>query len=329
MNSLGDFSTALLPIAEDLGGARRRHQHVRDRARRSSPRPDEGAHDARRQRPTTAGPALEKSLPLIKDLGVAREPGQAARRRTSRCCCARCSDEGGINNLLDVVFYLGRRDERLRPVRPLRARAARADDLHDVRDREPAQLHGELPQGLRRRDDPGAAEQHVRRRARRDERRGAGPPPRGRSPRSAARRTIKLPGTLLPGDTGVRRGAGAAPPAARAPRRGRAGPAVRPVPPRLPPRSMRRRGGAGSIAANPVLIGAVTVLVVDRRGVPRVQRELRPAVRADLRPQGRGAERRRPRQGQRRAPRRHARRHRLLHRAADAGRTARSSPCCA
>ena len=59
---------------------------------------------------------------------------------------------------------------------------------------------------------------------------------------------------------------------------------------------MRRRRGAGaSIAANPVLIGAATTLVIDRRGLPRLQREQRPAVRPDLPAQGRGAQRGEPR----------------------------------
>ena len=92
--------------------------------------------------------------------------------------------------------------------------------------------------------------------------------------------------------------------ATRSPRR-RPGRHRRPAAPRLPDGRLMRRGSA-SIAANPVLIGAATTLVVARRGLPRLQRELRPAVRAQLRAEGRGARRREPRRRQRRADRRHA-----------------------
>ena len=71
---------------------------------------------------------------------------------------------------------------------------------------------------------------------------------------------------------------------------------------------MRRRRGNTSIAANPVLIGAATTLVVIVAVFLAYNANSGPAVHPDLRHQRRGPERRRPRQGQRRADGRNARR---------------------
>ena len=81
-------------------------------------------------------------------------------------------------------------------------------------------------------------------------------------------------------------------PAARAGPQRRAARRTRTAAPRLPARAMR--AGAG-IASNPVLVGAVTVLVVDRRRLPGLQRQQRPAVRADHDAEGARPQRRQPR----------------------------------
>ena len=57
--------------------------------------------------------------------------------------------------------------------------------------------------------------------------------------------------------------------------------------------SDERTAAKPRIAANPILIGAATMLVTRRRGLPRLQRQQRAAVRAHLQRQGAGARRRR------------------------------------
>ena len=119
--------------------------------------------------------------------------------------------------------------------------------------------------------------------------------------------------------------------AARPPRRPRdprpADPAARPArrpaaacqhagAPRLPARPMKR----ASAAANPVLIGAVTVLVTTVAVFLAYNANQRPAVRADHHRQGARGQRRQPGQGQRGALGRHAHRRGDRHEAGPARR---------
>ena len=86
------------------------------------------------------------------------------------------------------------------------------------------------------------------------------------------------------------------------PRRARDGAATRP--PQLPAGAMKDRSGIQGIASSPVLVGAVTVLVVICRRLPRLQRQQRPPLRLHLQHQGPGAGRPGPGQRQRGADRR-------------------------
>ncbi len=65
-----------------------------------------------------------------------------------------------------------------------------------------------------------------------------------------------------------------------------------------------RGGRVGSLAASPTLVGAVTVLVVDGRCLPRLQGEPGPALRPHLQALGRAPQRQHPGPGQRGADRR-------------------------
>ena len=205
---------------------------------------------------------------------------------------------------MDYIFYQVAADQRLRPVRPLPARRAHRQPLLDVRDRRPAPGCSSNFADQRRREralSPSQARsaQGQRGRARRQ--------PPGRRPARAPRRprpTAAKP--IADAEDRAARGLGQTLPGRRGPRRRpraktRSSARARPGASQAPARARacsttcwgadREAPGASSIAANPVLIGAATTLVVDRRRVPRLQREQRPAVRADLRAQGRRPER--------------------------------------
>ena len=318
MNSLGDFSTAFLPSVEALGGAATDINTFVTGTPKFAGLGAEALDDARRQH-RHRGPRAAEVAPADPGPRLADQAGQAARDEpVAAAALARRSRAGSTASSTSSSTSAARRTATTSTA-TTSARASCSRTCTTYATREPAELHRELPQGLRRRHDADADERRrIRLAHRREHRLRRGRRHSRRSPRAPPRRTIKLPGTLLPGDGASRRSAGAAPGRTPQGRRARGRPEVRPAPPRLPPRSMRRRGGGGSIAANPVLIGAVTVLVVivavylaynANSGLPFVP---------DVRPQGRGAERGRAGQGQRRPRRRHARRHRVVHRAADA-----------
>ena len=290
MNSLANFSTQALPVAEDLGGAATSINTFVTGTPEFAAGRRRGAHDARRH-DRRRGPGAARSRCRSSRTSARWQARPSRWRRTSRRCCARCSTRAGSTASRRHLLPR-RRDERLRPVRPLRARAARADDLHDVRARQ-----NQLGCTANFRKDFGAVTTP------------ALPTSGGTPSASDARRAVPRRSPRARGDR--RQGARAArsscpgrccpvtPACAAAPaprrrrlraRQRRAGREVRPVPPRLPPRPMRRRGGGRLDRGEP---GA------DRRGRPTLvvivavflayNANTGPAVRADLRPQGRGA----------------------------------------
>ena len=134
MNSLGDFSEAFLPSAQALGGAATDINTFVTGTPEFAAGRLQGADDARRRAPRRPGPALEQSLPFVKDLGsLASQAKPAADEPVGAAALApvRGRDQPPAERRL----LPRRRHQRLRPVRPLRPRAPRADDLHDVRDR--------------------------------------------------------------------------------------------------------------------------------------------------------------------------------------------------
>ena len=216
MNSLGDFSSALLPTAQALGGA------ADDINTFVTGTPQFAAAGSKAlttlgDSTDTAGPALEQSLPFVKDLGSLASQAKPLSTNLSQLLRS-LRYENGINNLLSVIFRLGG--------------ATNGYDQygHYVRARlvlttcTTYATENQLSCTANFRKDFGAVTTPAL-------------PTSGGTPTSttantaqrravadaitarAVRRAIKLPGALLPGDTGVKPGAGAAttaPPAKRA-----------------------------------------------------------------------------------------------------------------
>ena len=244
----------------------------------------------------TIGPTSQKSLPLVKDLGTL---GKSTVPLTKNLGATLLSlrQEGGIQNLLSFIFrFAGSSNAYDQFGHYVRARLVLGTCQSYVT-RQQLRLHGELQQGQGRGHDAARSGPGVDR-----ERAGLRRSP---SPSAAASGAARVDARsscrrrCCPA-TSRRRAAGRL--------EVRPGPQRRPAPPRLPPRRMRRRRGNTSIAANPVLIGAATTLVVivavflaynANSGLPFI-----PTY--DI--QRRGPERRRPRRRQRRAHGRHARR---------------------
>ncbi len=252
MDALGGFADAFTPVVQDLGGAATDiNAFVAGTPAFASagvPALRVARRHGRRRRSGAAG--LAPARPGPRDAG---QDGQAALEGPQRA--AHLAEEHRRHQPADGLLLLRhRRGQRIRPVRPLPARAPRPHAVPDLRHGQPAPVHGELQQGPRRR--LRSAGRVVVRRARERRaceqrpvrRRDLGDPPAQGAP---ARRRRHPPGR--------RRGTGAR---HEADRQERARPALGPVPPRLPPGRMRKRTGAASIAANPVLIGAATTLVV-------------------------------------------------------------------
>lgn len=207
MNSLGDFSTAFLPSVEALGGA------ASDINTFVTGTPEFASLGAQAlttlgKSTETAGPALQNSLPLIQDLGNLTK--QAKPLTTNLSLLLRSlQQQGGINRFLDVVFYLGG--------------ATNGYDQygHYVRTRlvlttcTTYATENQLSCTANFRKDFGGVTTPTPSSATASASRKAVSPPAASGPDAitarAVRRTIKLPGTLLPGDGGSRRAAGAAP----------------------------------------------------------------------------------------------------------------------
>ena len=105
MNSLGDFSEAFLPSAQALGGA------ATDINTFVTGTPEFAAAGSKAlttlgTSTETAGPALEQSLPFVKDLGSLASQAKPAATNLSALLRS-LQYEGGINNLLSVIFRLG------------------------------------------------------------------------------------------------------------------------------------------------------------------------------------------------------------------------------
>ena len=162
---------------------------------------------------------------------------------------------------------------------------------------EPAGRHARRPDRHGRRRPPARRPRAAKRRRRR--KRSAA---QGRRPRAARARPARRSRRRSRGAARRRRPSSRRCRRRRAARRCRRRPAARPpASPTLPnvpqragaqsadPRpssttcSAHERPRRASVVANPVLVGAVTVLVVDRRRLPRLQRQQRAAVRADAR----------------------------------------------
>ena len=185
------------------------------RPRRGRPRRSTRSSPARRRSPTsrrrrstslgkateTIGPALQKSLPLVKELGTL---GKSTVPLTKNLGATLLSTAPGGRHPEPALVHLPLRRlvERLRRVRPLPARAARARHLPVVRRRRRAtsQLHRELQQGEGRRHTRRPARTGVdrERRAERPGRRATASP---RTESAAALARDQAAGTaLLPGD---------------------------------------------------------------------------------------------------------------------------------
>ncbi len=207
MNSLGDFSTAFLPSVEALGGAA---TDINTFVTGTPKFADLGAQALTTLGDSTdiAGPALQKSLPLIQDLGSLTK--QAKPLATNLSLLLRSLEEqGGINRFLDVVFYLAGATNgydqyghyvRTRLVLTTCTTYATENQLSCTANfrkdfggvTTPTPSSAAAASASRTAVSTAASQQAIAARA--------------------ARRTIKLPGTLLPGDGTSRRGAA---PAAR------------------------------------------------------------------------------------------------------------------
>ena len=329
-SSLGDFVDRRSRPCVDATSAAPRPTSTRFVTGTLGPFADAGAAGARRRSaraPRPAGPALQKSLPLIQDLGDARPSRPSRSRRTSSLLLRSLQEHGRDRPLPRLVFYhAGATNGFDQYGHYVRTRLV-LTTVHDVRDREPARA------ARRTSARTSAASRRRRRRAparpsataaRRRSARRRPTPRRRRSPRAPRAARSSFPGRCSPGD-------GGSAPRRRAGRGARKAPRAR-RPTRSPPSpssttssAMRRRSGGRLDRGEPgahrrgtmlVVIVAVFLAYNANSGLPFVP---------DLRPQGRGAERRRPRQGQRRAHRRHARRHRRRASSRRRSRAARSS----
>lgn len=206
MPQLQSFSESLLPLARDL-----------DRAAPSlnafvagTPAFAEAGIPALKTLGDTAdvgGPALERSLPLVQDLGRLTEQAKPLSQNLASLLTS-FRDEGGINRLMDFAFFgAGAVNGYDQYGHYLRARLVLTQCQTYVTTESlacTANFNKDLgaveapPQG-----EGSAARATVARPA------GAGDP---------RRRAIAPPKALLPGDDGTRRGAGAAPSTAPKPK---------------------------------------------------------------------------------------------------------------
>ncbi len=215
MNSLGDFSTAFLPSVQALGGAA---SDINTFVTGTPKFSQLGAQALTTlgESTETAGPALQKSLPLIQDLGNLTK--QAKPLATNLSLLLRSLEEqGGINRFLDVVFYLAGATNgydqyghyvRTRLVlttcttyateNQLSCTANFRKDFGGVTTTTPSTAGASSASRVAVRAPQGADS------------------PQAIAARAAAR-TIKLPGTLLPGDGASGRGAAPAEPRKAAP----------------------------------------------------------------------------------------------------------------
>jgi len=210
MNSLGDFATAALPSVQALGGASDDlNTFVTGTPEFASLGAD--ALTTLGKSTDTAGPALQASLPFVKDLGSLTK--QAKPLTTNLSLLLRSlREQGGINRFLDVVFYLAGSTNgydqfghyvRTRLVlttcttyateNQLSCTANFRKDFGGVTTTTPSSAGASSASRVAVRA-PTSAES-----------------PQAIAARAAAR-TIKLPGTLLPGDGASGRGAAPAAP---------------------------------------------------------------------------------------------------------------------
>jgi ABC-type transporter Mla subunit MlaD len=104
MNSLGDFSEAFLPSVQALGAAA---DDINTFVTGTPQLAGLGA-DALVTLGKTAeqsGPALEESLPFVKDFGTLTKQAKPLTTNTSQLLRS-FKQQGGINRLLEVIFYL-------------------------------------------------------------------------------------------------------------------------------------------------------------------------------------------------------------------------------
>ena len=254
------------------------------RSRRSS-------RSARRRRSAAAGAASRPSRSSATCATLATH-AQAARRRTSRALLDALRRDGRHRAPDGLHLLPGGRDQRLRPVRPLPARRPDRQHLLDVRDQPVAGCAANFADGrdgARSAHSTAAQARHDADARSRRATQGAGRGRRScRRPRRSAARA----------NAGRRRASATA--ARAAPR-----PAPRRAPPPTPPALATAgepatrplldyllgaadeppRGAA--IAANPVLIGAATTLVIIVAVFLAYNANNGPAVRADLHAHGR------------------------------------------
>ena len=320
MQRLGALADQTTPVLTDLGAAAPDINRMIDAARpvlagRASRR-CESLGDAA-DVGTPGGD--QDARPIITDLRPARHdaPSRVGDDRAQPARVA-ADDTGGIERLMDYVFYQVAAINGFDPIGHYLRAGLIVNTVLDLRhrgrspgcsanfarpraaSRRAAPRRASTTRVLRR-HAPLALAAQARRRLRGQERSTAGGDAAAASERAPPRRPTRAPApTAGAAHAGARRRAD---PGAGAEHRPGVGAARLPV----RRRRMRRRGSA-SIAGNPVLIGAATMLVVIVAVFLSYNANSGPAVRADLRAQGRGAERGQPGRGQRRAHRRHARR---------------------
>lgn len=104
MNSLGDFATAFKPSVDALGAAADDiNTFVTGTPRFASLSTD--ALKTLGESTETAGPALDASLPFVKDLGTLTKRAEPVATNLSLLLRS-LREQGGINRLLDVIYYL-------------------------------------------------------------------------------------------------------------------------------------------------------------------------------------------------------------------------------
>ena len=258
--------------------------------------------ERRRRRAPGAAQEPRRSSSTCGEFATAGKPLAAQPQRAT----ASLKDTGGIERLMDFLFYSAAVDQRLRLDRPLPARAAADQPLQHLQDRQHARTAART-----------SSSREAPRRGRGVDRRsaalGARPASRGRGTATIARRAAPAAPAATAAPRRPRRGAGhgalAMPTQRPAVRRRVAGRAARSAP-RAPPAAaaapLRRRhedparlpAGAAHEAPQlglhrrePRAHRRGDDARHPRRGLPRLQRELGPAVRPDLLAEGRRAQR--------------------------------------
>ena len=315
MTRLEGFADEFEPVLSDLQRRRAGHQPPGPRARPVQPGEHPGDRVARRRRGRRPPRARARSKPIIDDLGDLTERGASRSPKNLAELTVSLRDTGGIERLMDYLFFQAARDQRLRRARPLPARGPDRQHLLAVRSDAAARLLSKCAASTTTRAD--APRPTARGRQARVRREGRGKAGEDHSA-AALRGDVETPGragrrqaqpqapTAAPSRSScrapscpARRRAGAGRQARRRAPRGRDaaadGASRRPGgPARLPARRTdRERRGASVDRGEPRAHRRGDDARRHRRRVPRLQREQRPAVRADLRPQGRGARTRR------------------------------------